>query len=202
MGLLKSSGPVYVPKVTRKPPSTPSSRTLRSRSCARCCRSLSSFRASRSALVSRLGSNAASRSELAPMPRKERSGLLPRPLREFPYTPLPDLACREDSSRPDALGEVAWRLLDGRPGPRDEAGRDSFAWLFPIALACACGCAGGCGWGRGEAGAAGAEEATEQISKGGRISAVQARGILPDLLAGASERRSRMREIARVTRTW
>lgn len=86
VGLLKSSGPVYVPNVTKKAPSTPSSFMLRSRSCALSTRSFSSLRASRSALVSRRGSRAGSRSALLlppPMPRNDRSWRLPLPLLEL-----------------------------------------------------------------------------------------------------------------------
>lgn len=86
VGLLKSSGPVYTPSVTRNPPSTPSSFRLRSRSWTRNARSFSSFRASLSALVSLRGSRAGSRSTLSPpllMPRKDRSWRLPLPLREL-----------------------------------------------------------------------------------------------------------------------
>lgn len=85
MPLLKSSGPVYVPSVTRQPPSMCSSRKLRSRSLSRACRSFSSFLASRSCFVSRGRSGAAgcaSRSRDV-RPRKLKSGLLPRPCREL-----------------------------------------------------------------------------------------------------------------------
>jgi hypothetical protein len=135
-GLLKSSGPVYVPNVTKNAPSTPSSLMLRSRSCALSTRSFSSLRASRSAFVSRRGSRAGSRSALLlpPMPRKDRSCLLPLPLLAlYSPTPLLDLSC-DDPLGPEALvGDVAeaW-ALDRRTWPPREGGCDSLPWLLPM----------------------------------------------------------------------
>lgn len=136
VGLLKSSGPVYVPSVTKNAPSTPSSLMLRSRSCALSTRSFSSLRASRSALVSRRGSSAGSRSVLPPMPRKDRSGLLPRPfLALYSPTPLPDLSC-DDPLGPEvpAVEVAATCALDRRTWPPREGGCDSLPWLLPIVM--------------------------------------------------------------------
>jgi hypothetical protein len=133
-GLLKSSGPVYVPSVTKKPPSTPSSRILRSRSWALRTRSFSSLRASLSALVSRRGSSAGSRSAFPlPMPKNDKSCLLPRPLREV-YTLLCDRSRWGVSVGPDVVGEVGLRCLVERVCPCEDPGCDSFAWLFPMLL--------------------------------------------------------------------
>lgn len=82
--LLKSSTPVYVPSVTRNPPSTFSSRILRSRSFNRACLSFSAFLASLSCFVSRGRSGcevgcARSRTRL----RNGKSCLLPRGVREL-----------------------------------------------------------------------------------------------------------------------
>lgn len=130
VGLLKSSGPVYVPRVTKNAPSTPSSLILRSRSCALSTRSFSSLRASRSALVSRRGSSAGSRSAwllLPPMPRKDRSCLLPLPLLAlYSPTPLPDLSCDDPLGPEVPAGEVAATCaLDRRTWPPREGGCDS-----------------------------------------------------------------------------
>lgn len=136
VGLLKSSGPVYVPSVTKKAPSTPSSLMLRSRSCALSARSFSSLRASRSAFVSRRGSSAGSRSALLllpPMPRNDRSCLLPLPLLAlYSPTPLPDLSCDGPPGPAAPVGEVAVWALDRRTWPPLEGGWDSFPWLLPM----------------------------------------------------------------------
>jgi len=97
-GLLKSSGPTYVPSVTRKPPSTPSSFILFSRSFSRITRSFSRLRASLSCFVSRRGSSVRAWSPLLLEPRwrKERFCLLVRPLRtlymEFSAAPFEEEA--------------------------------------------------------------------------------------------------------------
>lgn len=99
VGLLKSSVPVYTPIVTKYPPSTCSSFILRSRSFSRATRSFSSFRASLSCFVS-LRSGCSGLVLLDPIPKNDRSGLLPLPPRTV-YTaglgdvgPLPGLVVR------------------------------------------------------------------------------------------------------------
>lgn len=105
----------------------PSSRMLRSRSCALRTRSFSNFRASLSAFVSRRGSRAGSRgSELPPRPRNDE---LPRPFLEL-YTPLPVRSC-EAPLGAAVVGEMTCWALDRRVCPRDE-GCDSFPWLLPM----------------------------------------------------------------------
>jgi hypothetical protein len=116
--LLKSSGPVYTPIVTKYPPSTCSSLRLLSLSFTLATLSFSSFRASLSCFVSlRSGTSAC---ELDPMPRNERSGLLPLWPREAyigcgccpavgeagPLAP-PSCSCR-------------FEVVDGESGPRGE----------------------------------------------------------------------------------
>ena len=104
---------------------------LLSRSCALSTRSFSSFRASRSALVSRRGSRTGSRSDGSPplMLRKDRSCLLPLPLRVL-YTLLPVLSC-DGATGADAVGEVGRLALERRVWPLD-AGLDSFPWVLPM----------------------------------------------------------------------
>lgn len=103
---------------------------LRSRSWPLSTLSFSSLRASRSAFVSRRGSRTGSRSGLLlllPMPRNDKSCLLPLPLLAlYNPTPLPDLSC-DDPLGPDEppVGEVdeAWAL--GRRTWPLEGGCDS-----------------------------------------------------------------------------
>lgn len=110
-GLLKSSVPVYVPKVTRKPPSMCSSRMLRSRSLARATRSRSSLRASRSCRVSRRSNGASWRSRSRePVCRLRRPPRSPRLMRRG----RPSL---RRASRPSA------------PSPRD-----SFVFELPMVV--------------------------------------------------------------------
>lgn len=113
-----------MPRVTKYPPSTPSSRTLRSRSCSLSIRSFSRFRASRSALVSRLVNSGGSLSALVLRPRKERSGRLLRPLRDEYIRSLDwcwELWC-ELCEWPSC--DLEW--------PSDVPGRPSLLELLPI----------------------------------------------------------------------
>lgn len=121
--MLKSSGPVYTPIVTRYPPSTCSSFKLRSLSLILATLSFSNFRASLSCFVSRR-SGTSLVCELEPIPKKERSGLLPLPVLELYNVglsvegdagPLPPPV--ESTSRADGC--------DSEP-------RDSLVGLFPI----------------------------------------------------------------------
>lgn len=109
--LLKSSGPMYVPSVTRKPPSTPSSRILRSRSFSRATRSFSRLRASLSCLVSRRGSSVGRACSLLLEPRckKDRFCLLLRPLRKL-YTGLGASLLAVPEREREADGR--WSLLE------------------------------------------------------------------------------------------
>jgi hypothetical protein len=64
-----------------------------------------------------------------PRPRKERSGLLLRPPLEL-YMAAAEASCEapgEAEVERAALFEL-WR----RAWPRDDEGRDSFAWLLPM----------------------------------------------------------------------
>ena len=136
MPLLKSSGPVYVPRVTRYPPSTPSSRILRSRSFNRACLSFSSFLASLSCFVSRGLSGAFAPSRSRTSPRNGSSGLLPRATLVVYICP---------TNRSEGGGTAECELCDGAVGTlwcRRELEREdslgSFEELLPISNCVLC----------------------------------------------------------------
>lgn len=134
VGLLKSSVPVYVPSVTKYPPSTPSSFRLLSLSFFLCSHSFSSFLFSRSCLVSLLGSGwLGSLSGCPPMPRKDRSGLLPRFRRdEYTFPPCLLLLDRLEDGAPGEVGEVGSAGRSCAREPARPSALASFPELLPI----------------------------------------------------------------------
>jgi len=137
IGLLKSSTPVYVPSVTRYPPSTPSVLRLFSRSFNLVCRSFSVLRASRSCFVSRGRSGAGAASRSLPRLRNDRSARLPRPLRPV-YTCVVTRSEDGGGGTGPGGGRTAVACeLEGWPSPPclDE---ESLEELFPMLTARDC----------------------------------------------------------------
>ena len=69
---------------------------------------------------------------MLPRPRKERSGLLLRPPLELYMAAAADPSCEGPAEAEVEAEKAALFELWRRAWPRDDEGRDSFAWLLPM----------------------------------------------------------------------